>query len=83
MRELTQIIITYISIGAGFLTFWLSMYWGQTLTDSLVRGLIAGGGFFVFGFVVRLGALVIVLLGQDPADKTADEIEAVEDNRLD
>jgi hypothetical protein len=84
MRELAEIIITYVSIAAGFLTFWLSLYWGNSLMGSLERGLIAGGGFFIFGFVVRFGALAIVLMGDGPgAAEAADgAVEAAEESGL-
>lgn len=73
MRELAEIATIYISVAAGFATFWLSLYWGHPLAGALTKGLLAGGAFFLFGFVVRLLALLIVLMGDSGVADSIDE----------
>lgn len=79
MRELAEIIIIYGSIAAGFVTFWLGVYWGNPLDTAILRALVAGGAFFVFGFIVRLLALVVVLMGGGgDADMVIDQEETLD-----
>ena len=59
MKELVDIVAVYASLAAGFITLWISLYYGHAVTDSILRALIAGAAFLAFGLFAKV-VLVLV-----------------------
>ncbi|MEJ5186792.1 MAG: hypothetical protein WHT46_06900 [Candidatus Geothermincolales bacterium] len=63
MKELVDILSTYLALGAGLATFWWGLFRNWSLDDCLTRTLLAMAVVFLVGQVARFLMAVALFLG--------------------
>lgn len=63
MKELVDILSTYLALGAGLATFWWGLFRNWSLDDCLIRTLLAMAVVFLVGQVARFLMAVALFLG--------------------
>ncbi len=70
MKELVDILSTYLALGVGLFTFWWGLFRNWSLDDCLTRTLLAMAVVFLVGQSARfLMAILLVIGGKAPSGR--------------